>query len=164
MANVKTILGADVVKFAANQDGFNPVFRKVIDFTETPIASADAYALFRLPVGFVPKLACAYVRKDMAASGTNYDFDLEIGTAADTDSTTITTPLDDIDAAGDLVVASLIKGTAASSSANATTLNPIAITGTTPVYAWLKTDQAVSKGVLEIVVSGDQMVEPSTVL
>ena len=157
MANKKTILGADVVKFDNGQDGFNPVFRKVIDFSKTPIGSSDAYAIFRLPVGFSLRTAFVYVHEDMAASGSNYDFDLDIGTAADTDSL-VTVALDDIDTAGDSAAASLVAVTVASTTA---TIGTKVVSGTAAVYGWLKSDQAVTKGKLEIVVSGDQLLTPA---
>lgn len=156
MATDTTLLGADVVKFDSHQDGLNPVFRAVIDCGKTPIATGTDYALFKFPVGFAPRTAYLYVREDVAAAGTNYDFDLNIGVATDTDSVK-TVALDDVDAAGDFAVASLFDGTVASSTA---TLAPVVVAAD-GVYGWLKSDQAVTKGVIEVVVAGDQLLTPA---
>ena len=155
MAVNYTLLGKDVVKFDNHQDGFNPVFRKVLDLEKTPLGTSDAYALFRLPDGFAPRNGFAYVHAEIADADS--DFDLDIGTAADTDSVA-TIALDDIDDAGDAVIGSFMAGTVASTTA---TLVPKVIKGSTAVYAWLRADQAISKGKLEIVISGDQMLTPA---
>lgn len=167
MANVKTILGADVVKFAANQDGFNPVFRKVIDVVADGIGSSDYYAIARLPVGFAPRTAAVLVKEDLATSNSNVTVALTIGSAGSgeeddlVDDTTILAASGTNHKAGTVTIASLVGGTVASTAA---TLNPVVVSGDTPVYVWAKFGSGVVKGKLEITVAGDQMVEPSQVL
>ena len=162
MANKKTILGADVVKFDADQDGFNPVFRKTIDIVKADVGSSDYYAIARLPKGFAPRTAAVAVLEDLATANTNVTVAVAIGTAADEDGV-----VDDVSVlaasgtnhkAGTIAIASLVAGTVASTAA---TLNPVVVSGDTPVYVWAKFGAGVVKGKVEITVAGDQMLTPA---
>lgn len=160
--------GENVVRFAANQDGFNPVFRVTIDFAKTPAAASTNYMLLKLPTGFVPRIASVNVVKALATtaggSSTTRNFTVNIGSDSDVDSLASSGTMAAYQA-GSVVVASLVKGTAASSSANATTLNPAVVPGgTTPYYISFSLGTATADGVATITVAGDQMVEPSQVL
>ena len=162
MANKKTILGADVVKFDNEQDGFNPVFRKTIDVVADGVNSTDYFAVARLPKGFAPRLATVAVLEDVADAVTNVTAAVAIGTEADEDGV-----VDDVTVlaangnnykAGAIGIASLVAGTVASSAA---TLAPVVVTGDTPVYAWVKLGAGVVKGKVEITIAGDQMLTPA---
>lgn len=162
MANKKDILGADVVRFDANQDGFNPVFRKTVDIKETAVSSSHYYAIARLPKGFAPRTAAVAVLEDLAESNSNVTVAVAIGTAADEDGV-----VDDVAVlaasgtnhkAGTIAIASLVAGTVASTDA---TLAPTVVSGDTPVYVWAKFGSGVVKGKVEITVAGDQMLTPS---
>ena len=164
MANKKTILGADVVKFDNGQDGFNPVFRKTIDIIADEVATGNYYAIARLPRGFAPRNAAVAVLEDLADSNSNVTVAVAIGTASDedgvVDDVTVLAASGTNHKAGTIAVASLVAGTVASTAA---TLAPVVANGTdaAPVYIWVAVGSGVVKGKLEVTVSGDQMLTPS---
>lgn len=164
MANKKDILGADIVKFDAGQDGFNPVFRKVIDIVKDGVNSSDYFAIARLPKGFAPRTAAVAVLEDVATAVTNVTAAVAIGTEADedglVDDVTVLAASGDNYKAGAIGIASLVAGTVASSAA---TLAPVVVTGDTPVYVWVKLGAGVVKGKVEVTIAGDQMLKPSRV-
>ncbi len=164
MANKKTILGADVVKFDNGQDGFNPVFRKTIDILADGVVTGNYYAIARLPRGFAPRNAAVAVLEDLADSNSNVTVAVAIGTAADedgvVDDVTVLAASGTNHKAGTLAIASLVAGTVASTAA---TLAPVVANGTdaAPVYIWVAVGSGVVKGKLEVTVSGDQMLTPA---
>ena len=168
MANKKTILGADVVKFDNGQDGFNPVFRKTIDILADGVVNGNYYAIARLPRGFAPRNAAVAVLEDLAESNSNVTVAVAIGTASDedgvVDDVTVLAASGTNHKAGTLAIASLVAGSGTVESTTATvSLAPVVANGTdaAPVYIWVAVGSGVVKGKLEVTVSGDQMLTPS---
>ena len=158
MANKKTLLGADFPRLEASPDGFGPVIRKTIDVLKDEVSSSHYYAVACLPVGFVPRQAAVRVLDDVADAVTNVTVAVAVGTAADEDGV-----IDDVTvlaasgtnyAAGTVAAASLVAGSVSSSTA---TLAPAIVSGSTPVYLWVKVGAGVVKGKFEIAVVGDKM-------
>ena len=168
MANKKTILGADVVKFDNGQDGFNPVFRKTIDIIADEVATGNYYAIARLPRGFSPRNAAVAVLEDLADSNSNVTVAVTIGTADDEDGVvndvTVLAASGTNHKAGTIAIASLVGGSGSVADSTATVaLAPVVANGTdaAPVYIWVAVGSGVIKGKLEVTVSGALMLTPA---
>ena len=156
--NYTFLPNADVVSPADSQDGFGMVFRTVIDCKKHPLATSTNYAIAKLPKGFAPRIAAAYVHEKVNNSSMNVV--VAIGVDDDEDSIAKTGNLAVYDT-GNVAAANIgLAGTVASTVA---TITQTVITTDANILSFT-VSSALSKGVLEITLCGDQLVTPAKVL